>query len=43
MADIYEQNLTSKSTLTASDFIRIVGSDNVSYKQLISAFPSVRW
>ena len=41
MADIYEQNLTSKSTLTASDFIRIVGSDNVSYKQLISAFPSV--
>ena len=33
MADTYEQNLGQKSSLTASDFIRVVGSDNVSYKQ----------
>ena len=36
MADVYEQNLASKSTLTTSDYIRVVGSDNVSYKQLVS-------
>lgn len=36
MADVYEQNLAQKSTLTTSDFIRVVGSDNVSYKQLVS-------
>lgn len=28
-----ERNLPSKSTLTTSDFIRVVGSDNASYKQ----------
>lgn len=31
--DTYEQNLGQKSSLTTSDFIRVVGSDNVSYKQ----------
>lgn len=36
MADVYEQNLAQKSTLTTSDYIRVVGSDNVSYKQQIS-------
>lgn len=36
MADIYEQNLAQKSSLTTSDFIRVVGSDNVSYKQQLS-------
>lgn len=33
MADTYEQNLGAKSSLTPSDYIRVVGSDNVSYKQ----------
>ena len=33
MADTYEKDLAQKSTLTTSDFIRVVGSDNVSYKQ----------
>lgn len=37
MADTYEQNLAQKSVITASDFIRVVGSDNVSYKQPINA------
>lgn len=37
MADTYEQNLGQKSSLTTSDYIRVVGSDNVSYKQLVSA------
>ena len=36
MADVYEQNLSAKSSLTTSDYIRVVGSDNVSYKQLVS-------
>lgn len=36
MVDVYEQNLASKSTLTTTDYIRVVGSDNVSYKQLVS-------
>ena len=36
MADVYEQNLAQKSSLTTSDFIRVVGSDNVSYKQQVS-------
>ena len=36
MADTYEQNLTQKSSLTTSDYIRVVGSDNESYKQLVS-------
>ena len=35
MADTYEQNLGQKSSLTTSDFIRVVGSDNVSYKQRV--------
>ena len=36
MADTYEQNLGQKTTLTVSDYIRVVGSDNASYKQLVS-------
>lgn len=36
MADVYEKNLESKSSLTVNDYIRVVGSDNVSYKQLVS-------
>ena len=36
MADTYEKNLTQKSTLTTSDYIRVVGTDNESYKQLVS-------
>lgn len=36
MADTYEKDLGQKSSLTASDFIRVVGSDNVSYKQSIN-------
>lgn len=36
MADTYEKDLGQKSSLTTSDFIRVVGSDNVSYKQLVS-------
>ncbi len=35
MADTYEKDLAQKSSLTVSDFIRMVGSDNVSYKQPI--------
>lgn len=37
MADTYEKDLAQKSTLTTSDYIRVVGSDNVSYKQLVSS------
>lgn len=37
MADTYEKDLGQKSSLTTSDFIRVVGSDNVSYKQKVSA------
>lgn len=33
---IKEQDLAQKSSLTTSDYIRVVGSDNVSYKQGIS-------
>ena len=36
MADVYEQNLPSKANLTTNDYIRVVGSDNNSYKQLVS-------
>ena len=36
MADTYEKDLGQKSSLTTSDFIRVVGSDNVSYKQAVS-------
>ena len=36
MADVYEKDLAQKSSLTTSDFIRVVGTDNVSYKQLVS-------
>lgn len=37
MADTYEKDLSQKSSLTTSDYVRVVGSDNVSYKQLVSA------
>lgn len=37
MADTYEKDLAQKSSLTTSDFIRVVGSDNVSYKQAVTA------
>ena len=36
MADTYEKDLSQKASLTTSDYIRVVGSDNVSYKQLVS-------
>ena len=36
MADTYEKDLAQKTSLTTSDFIRVVGSDNVSYKQNVS-------
>jgi len=36
MADTYEKDLAQKSTLTLNDFIRVVGADNVSYKQQVS-------
>ena len=36
MADVYEKNLNSKASLTVNDYIRVVGSDTVSYKQLVS-------
>lgn len=36
MADTYEKDLAQKSSLTTSDYIRVVGSDNVSYKQPLS-------
>lgn len=36
MADTYEKDLAQKTSLTTNDFIRVVGSDNVSYKQLVS-------
>ena len=32
-----ERNLPSKSSLTTSDYIRVVGSDNVSYKQVLTS------
>lgn len=38
MADTYEKDLGQKSSLTVNDFLRVVGSDNVSYKQAISEF-----
>lgn len=37
MADTYEKDLGQKSSLTTSDYIRVVGSDNVSYKQAVTA------
>ena len=40
MADTYEQNLGQKSLVTADDYVRVVGTDNVSYKQQISSTPS---
>lgn len=39
MADVYEQNLPSKANLnvsTTGDYIRVVGNDNNSYKQLVN-------
>ena len=35
-----ERNLPSKTTLTTSDFIRVVGSDNASYKQGVASVAS---
>lgn len=40
MADTYEKDLGAKSAITNSDYIRVVGSDNVSYKQPMSFFPT---
>lgn len=40
MADTYEKDLGAKSAITSSDYIRVVGSDNVSYKQPMSYFPT---
>lgn len=37
MADVYEKDLAQKTSLTTSDYIRVVGSDNVSYKQPINS------
>ena len=36
MADVYEKDLAQKTSLTTSDFLRVVGSDNASYKQPVS-------
>ena len=36
MADIYEKDLDSKTTLETSDYVRIVGDDNVSYKNRVA-------
>lgn len=36
MADVYEQNLPQKTNLTTNDYVRVVGSDDVSYKQPLS-------
>lgn len=38
--DTYEKDLGQKSSLATSDFIRVVGSDNVSYKQPLTALGS---
>lgn len=40
MADTCEKDLAAKSSLTTSDYIRVVGSDNVSYKQGIASVMS---
>ena len=37
MADVWEKDLAQKTSLTTSDFIRVVGSDNVSYKQSMAS------
>lgn len=37
MADTYEKDLAQKTSLTTSDYIRVVGSDNVSYKQSLTS------
>lgn len=37
MADVYEKDLAQKTSLTTSDYIRVVGSDNVSYKQSLTS------
>ena len=36
----FESGLGAKSNLTSSDYIRVVGSDNVSYKQPLTALGS---
>ena len=40
MADVWEKDLAQKTSLTTSDFIRVVGSDNVSYKQGMTSVKS---
>lgn len=40
MADTYEKDLAQKPSITNADFIRVVGSDNVSYKQPMTSFPN---
>jgi len=35
MADTYEKDLSQKTTLTGADFLRVVGTDTVSYKDTI--------
>lgn len=37
MADVWEKDLAQKTSLTTSDYIRVVGSDNVSYKQVMTS------
>lgn len=37
MADVWEKDLAQKTSLATSDFIRVVGSDNVSYKQSVAS------
>lgn len=37
MADAYEKDLAQKSSFTKQDYVRVVGSDNVSYKQIATA------
>lgn len=41
MADVYEKDLAQKTSLTTSDYIRVVGSDNVSYKQSIPSVANI--
>lgn len=40
MADVWEKDLAQKALVTADDYVRVVGADNVSYKQQIKFMPS---
>lgn len=40
MADVWEKDLAQKTLVTADDYVRVVGADNVSYKQQIKFMPS---